>query len=114
MQTIVGMFTSQQDAQDAINRLDELGVEEDTIHVLTRGGIQRQADTLIGVLGRAFTAGDTELEAELIRLGLDQEEAEFYDQELDPEGVILAVEVDEDRDPAVRHAFREANGVLRS
>ena len=40
MSTIVGMFDDHQQAQQVINELDGLGLEEGSIHVLTREGVE--------------------------------------------------------------------------
>jgi hypothetical protein len=111
MATVVGIFDKQSDASRAVNNLDALGLEPDSIRVLTRGRLEEQ-DSWLGALGRVFTAGDTPLEANLTQMGLTREEAEFYEQELGEDGILVAVETDEKTDH-VMQVMRGANARLR-
>lgn len=113
MSTIVGIFEDQESAETAIDRLDALEVDEGSIHVLSRnetGG----GGSLLGSVARAVSAGNTPLESRLTQLGLSRDEAAFYEQELGDEGVIVAVEADDDLDPEILAVMREANGTVRS
>lgn len=113
MSTIVGIFHDGADAAGAIDRIDTLGVDEGRIHVLTRRGTEAGRESLFGALARAFRGGGDAIGGDLIRLGLDREEAEFYDEELDEEGLLLAVEADDDQEAEVLAIMSEANATLR-
>lgn len=108
----VGIFQSHDDAEEAIDRLSDLGLDEGSIHVLTRRGVERGGDTLFASLARAFR-GEGDLSGELTRLGVDSEEAVFYEEELEDEGVLLAVETDDDDQGEVLAILREANATTR-
>lgn len=112
MDIVVGIFDNQQDAEEAVNQLDALDLEPDTIRVMTRSRIER-GEGFFGSLARSFSGGDSPVSSALTSFGLDAEEAEFYDQELDEEGVLVAVKVDDDQAPRVMSAMREANGLIR-
>ena len=113
MSITVGIFESQDGAEGAIDRLDALGLDEGSIHVMTRRRIERSGDTIFGSLARAFHGGDGAISAELIRLGLDREEAKFYEEELEDDAVLLAVEAGDERDDGVLAIMRDANATLR-
>lgn len=113
MSMTVGIFDDQDAAEDAIDRLDALGLDEGSIHVLTRQRAERGEDSLAGFFARAFRGGDGTIARELTRLGLDREEAEFYEEELDEDSVLLAVEADDEADDAVLAIMRPASGTLR-
>lgn len=113
MSITVGIFDSQDDAENAITRLDGLGLDEGSIHAMTRGRVERGGDSILGALARAFRPGDGAVAGELTRLGLDQEEAEFYEEELDSGSMLLAVEAGNEHEDAVLAIMREANGTLR-
>ena len=112
MALVVGLFDDQQEAETAVNQLDALGLGEGNIHVMTRQRLER-SDSLFGSLSRVFSTGETPLEGELIRLGLSQEEAAFYEEELDQTGVMVAAETNDELAPRVVRALRDANGVVR-
>lgn len=112
MDVIVGIFDNQSDAETAVDKLDALGLEPDTIRVMTRAGIER-GDGFFGSLARAFSATGTAVGSALTSFGLGREEAEFYEEELGDEGVLIAVKADDDHAPGVLAAMRDANGVVR-
>ena len=112
MSTIVGMFDDHQAAQRAINGLDALGLEEGSIHVLSRSELSRDG-SLIGDIARAFRSGDGAVSSELIRLGLDREEAEFYEEELDEESLLVVVKADGDTGDRAMNVMQEANAAFR-
>ena len=112
MSTIVGMFDDQQAAQRAVNGLDALGLEEGSIHVLSRSGLERDG-SLLGNLARAFQSGDGAVSSELIRLGLDREEAEFYEEELDEESLLVVVRADGENGDRAMHVMQEANAAFK-
>lgn len=113
MSITVGIFDSQDDAEDAIDRLDALGLDEGDIHVMTRRDIERSGTSLFGSLARAFRADGGAVTGELTRLGLDQEEAEFYAEELDDESVLLAIEADDELEDDVLAIMRASSGTFR-
>ncbi|MDZ7706799.1 MAG: hypothetical protein U5J97_02685 [Trueperaceae bacterium] len=83
MSTItIGIFESGEDAQRAISQLVETGVEQGDLHPIRR---QQHASDGQGVLGSLFRAvgfGAGGVSNELTRLGVDQEEAAFYEEAL--------------------------------
>lgn len=112
MSTIVGMFDDQQQAQQAVNALDALDLDEGSIHVLTRGELNRD-DSLLTAFARALRPGGGAVSSELMRLGLDREEAEFYEEELGPDSVVVVVRADGDRGDRAMAVMREANAAFR-
>lgn len=112
MSTIVGMFDDQQAAQRAVSDLDALGLEEGSIFVLSRNEIE-QDGSLIGTLARAFRGGDGAVSSELMRLGLDREEAEFYEEELDEESLLVVVRADGERGDRAMNVMQEANAAFK-
>ena len=112
MSTIVGMFDDPKAAQRAIDGLDALGLEEGSIHVLTRAELEK-GGSLIGDIARSFRAGRGEVSSELIRLGLDREEAEFYEEELDEESLLVVVRADGENGDRAMAVMQEANAALR-
>lgn len=113
MSTIVGMFDEQQQAQKAIDALDGLGLEEGAIHVLSRRGLNT-GNSLLASLARAISAGDGALSSELIRLGLDREEAEFYEEEMGDETVVVVVKADGETGDEAMSVMRQANAALKN
>lgn len=112
MSTIVGMFDDQQAAQQAVNGLDALGLDEGSIHVLTRSELTRDG-SLIGALARAVRGGEGAVSSELMRLGLDREEAEFYEEELDEESVVVVVRADGENGDRAMSVMQEANAAFK-
>lgn len=112
MSTIVGMFDDQKAAQQAVTGLDALGLEEGSIHVLSRSELERDG-SLIGNLARAFRAGDGAVSSELMRLGLDREEAAFYDEELDEESLLVVVKADGENGDRAMNVMQEANAAFK-
>lgn len=112
MSVTVGIFDNQDDAEEAIDRLAELGIDEGGIHVMTRHGIERGGESLFGTLARAFRS-EGDVSGELTRLGLDREEATFYEEELEDEGVLVAVEADADTEDEVLVIMRDSNATFR-
>jgi hypothetical protein len=112
MSTIVGMFNEQTQAQRAVNGLDAIGLEEGSIHVLTRRDLS--ADTsLFGAFARAIRPGEGVVSSELMRLGLDREEAEFYEEELGDDSVVVVVNADGERGDMAMAVMREANAAFK-
>ena len=112
MSITVGIFESQQHAEDAIDRLDALGVAEGAIHVMTREGAQRRDASLVGAFARAFRGGGGAIGSELRRLGADPEEADFYERALEGDAVLLAVEADAEHEDGVLSILREAEATM--
>jgi hypothetical protein len=112
MSTIVGMFDEQQQAERAVNGLDALGLEEGSIHVLTRARLEGN-NSLFTAFARALRPGDGAVSSELMRLGLDREEAEFYEEELDEKSVVVVVMADGERGDQAMAVMREANAAFR-
>jgi hypothetical protein len=113
MSVIVGIFEDQESVEGAIDRLATLDIDEGDIHVMTRYQVER-GSSFLGSLGQALSAGDTPIESRLTGLGLTAEEAQFYEQELGEEGVLVAVRAPDDQDGAVMSVMREANGTVRT
>ena len=113
MPTIVGIFDDQESAEDAVNALDGLELEPDSIRWLSRSEAQRN-ESAFGNLTRVFTTGDSKVEDSLLAMGVDRDAAAFYDEELGPEGVLVVAEVDGDRAEAVRGALQGAGGTVRN
>ena len=112
MPVIVGMFDNQEDAGDAVDALDALGLEEGAIHVLSRSRLERNG-TLFGDLARAFRPGDSAVSQELRSLGVDGEAAEFYDEELDANGILVVAQVGDDDEAAAEQAMERAGASTR-
>ncbi|MEX2536408.1 MAG: hypothetical protein WD273_12505 [Trueperaceae bacterium] len=112
MSTIVGMFDDQLAAERAINGLDALGLDEGSIHVLSRAELSR-GGSLIGAFARALRPGDGAVSSELIRLGLDREEAEFYEEELDEDSVVVVVNADGENGDRAMTVMQEANAAFK-
>lgn len=113
MPTIVGIFDDQESAEEAVNALDGLELDADSIRVLSRSGAERSTSPF-GGLARAFTAGDSKVEDSLLAMGVDRDAAAFYDEELGPEGVLVVADVGNDQADAVRAALRAAGGTVRT
>ncbi len=112
METVVGIFDNQLDAEKAVNELDTLNLPADSIRVLRRG--DADGGGLFSSFTNAFSSGNDPVSNELTRMGLSREEAEFYDKELHDEGVLVAARVSEDDHARVMSVMREANGVTRT
>lgn len=112
MSTIVGMFDDHRRAERAINELDALGLDEGSIHVLTRSQVAGDSD-IITAFARALRAGTGAVSNELIRLGLDREAAEFYEEELDDESIIVAVQAEGETGDRVMGIIQGANAAVR-
>lgn len=113
MALVVGIFQDMETAEQGVNRLDDLDLPPGSIHVHTRNGIQNDHNGFLGNLAGAFTAADAPVSQYLVGLGLDSDEAEFYQTELGEDGVLVAVETDDDMMHRVADAMREAEGVVR-
>jgi ribosomal protein L16/L10AE len=109
----VGIFGSSDDGEKAIDQLVEAGVQEGHIHPITRQRLERTDRRAMSVLTRAVGFGTGVVSNELTRLGLGHEEAEFYEEELEDRGMLLAVETDDEDEEAVLKALRDANATLR-
>jgi hypothetical protein len=112
MSTIVGMFDDQRQAQEAVNGLDAIGLDEGSIHVLTRAEVSRD-NSLFTAFARAIRPGDGAMSSELMRLGLDSEEAEFYEEELSEDSVVVVVKADGERGDRAMAVMQEANAAFR-
>jgi hypothetical protein len=112
MKTVAGIFDSQADAEAAINELSRIGLEEDSIHLVNGTGTAG-GGSILSPLADALTPGDDHVSSMLTRYGLSAEEAEFYSEEIDPEGVILVVDAPEEHHAEVLGAMRRANGRIR-
>jgi hypothetical protein len=112
MSTIVGMFNDQVQAQRAVNGLDALGLEEGSIHVLSRAELDRN-NSLFAAFARAIRPGEGAVSSELMRLGLDREEAEFYEEELDDDSVVVVVNADGERGDMAMTVMQEANAAFK-
>ncbi|MEX2542187.1 MAG: hypothetical protein WD314_10260 [Trueperaceae bacterium] len=112
MSTIVGMFDDQLQAQQAVNGLDALGLDEGSIHVLSRGELNRDS-SLFAAFARAIRPGDGAVSSELMRLGLDREEAEFYEEELGDDSVVVVVKADGERGDMAMTVMQEANAAFK-
>lgn len=112
MSITIGIFDDAANALDAIDRLVREGIEERGLHPISRQRIERERRGLRGPLPRAVGSAKGVVSRELIDLGVDREEAEFYDEELEDGAVLLAVEADDAHDAVVQSIMREANATL--
>lgn len=112
MSTIVGMFDDHRRAERAINELDALGLDEGSIHTLTRSQVAGDSDIITSV-ARALGPGTGAVSGELIRLGLDREAAEFYEEELADESIIIAVQADGETGDRAMEILQGANAAVR-
>ena len=112
METVVGIFDNQVDAEKAVNELGALGLPEDGIRVLRRG--DAGGGGLFSSFANVFSSGNDPVSNELTRMGLSREEAEFYEEELHDEGVLVTARVSEDDHARVMNIMRDANGVTRT
>lgn len=110
---VVGMFGNSDQGEEAIDRLVQAGVEEGHIHPITRHRLERTDQRAMSVLTRAVGFGSGVVSNELTRLGLGHEEAEFYEEELEERGMLLAVETEEENEDDVLKVLRDANATLR-
>lgn len=113
MSIIVGVFGDAAHGEDAIDRLVEAGVDEGRIHPITRQRLERDDRGPVSVLTRAVGFGSGLVSDELTRLGLGSDEAEFYEEELEDRGMLLAVDSDDADDARVLKVLRSANATLR-
>lgn len=109
----MGMFGSSDRGEDAIDTLVRAGVQEGNIHPITRQRLERDDRRAIAVLTRAVGFGTGMVSNELTRLGLGHEEAEFYEEELEDEGMLIAVETDDENEERILAVLRDANATLR-
>ena len=112
MSTIVGMFDDERKAGEIISQLDGLGLEEGAIHVLSRGRVSGR-DDIISSFARALQPGSGAVSGELMRLGLDREEAEFYEEELDEDSMLIAVQADGELGDRAMAILRQGNAAFR-
>jgi hypothetical protein len=113
MSIIVGMFGNSDQGEEAIDELVQAGVEQGHIHPITRHRLERSDQRAMSILTRAVGFGTGMVSNELTRLGLGHEEAEFYEEELEERGMLLAVETDDEDEEAVLKVLRDANATLR-
>jgi len=113
MSTItIGIFETSDAAQKAIDELVNAGVEEGDLHPISRQRIAVSEQGAVGPLSRAVGFGTGAVSNELTRLGVDQQEAAFYQQELQEDSLLLAVETTEENEERVMSVMREANATL--
>lgn len=110
---IIGIFETSDEAQNAIDELVTAGVDQGDLHPVSRQRIASSEQGVMGPLSRAVGSGTGAVSNELTRLGVDQAEAEFYEQELTEESLLLAVETSEENQEAVMSTMRKANATLR-
>ncbi|GEM_PF-977373 len=114
MSTItIGIFETSDEAQRAIDELVKAGVAEGDLHPVSRQRIAAGEQGVLGPLSRAVGFGTGAVSHELTRLGVDQEEAAFYEDELAEESLLLAVETTEENEEKVMSIMREANATFR-
>ena len=113
MSIVVGMFGNSDQGEAAIDRLVQAGVEQDRIHPITRHRLERTDQRAMSVLTRAVGFGTGVVSNELTRLGLGHEEAEFYEEELEERGMLLAVETEGENEDDAFNVLRDVNATLR-
>ena len=106
------VLSNQVDAEKAVNELGALGLPEDGVRVLRRG--DAGGGGLFSSFANVFSSGNDPVSNELTRMGLSREEAEFYEEELHDEGVLVTARVSEDDHARVMNIMRDANGVTRT
>jgi hypothetical protein len=112
MSTIVGMFDDQTQAEQAIDGLDAIGLAEGSIHVLSRADLTSD-NSLFTAFARAIRPGEGEVSSELMRLGLDREEAQFYEEELRDDSVVVVVNADGEEGDMAMAVMQEANAAFK-
>ncbi len=110
---VVGMFGTSDQGEDAIDALVQASVEAGRIHPITRQRLERDDRRAMAVLTRAVGFGTGMVSDELTRLGLGHEEAEFYEEELEGRGMLVAVESEAENEDDVLKVLRDANATLR-
>lgn len=110
---IIGIFDTSDEAQRAVDALVKAGVDEGDLHPISRHRIAAGEQGVLGPLPRAIGFGTGAVSNELTRLGVDQEEAAFYEDELSEESLLLAVETTEENEEKVMSIMREANATFR-
>lgn len=114
MRTItIGIFETSDEAQRAIDALIESGVAEGDLHPISRNRIESSTQGVLGPLYRAVGFGTGAVSNELTRLGVDREEAQFYEKELADDVLLLAVEASDENEADVMAIMREANATFR-
>ncbi len=114
MSTItIGIFETSDEAQNAIDALVQAGVDEGDLHPISRQRIASDEQGAVRAVSRAVGFGTGAVSNELTRLGVGLEEAEFYEQELREDSLLLAVETTEENEEKVMSIMREANATLR-
>ena len=111
--TTIGIFETSDEAQHAIDELVKAGVDEGDLHPISRQRIAAGEQGVLGPLSRAVGFGTGAASNELTRLGVDQEEAAFYENELSQESLLLAVGTTEENEEKVMSIMREANATFR-
>jgi len=110
---IIGIFDTSDEAQRAVDELVKAGVDEGDLHPISRQRIAAGEQGVLGPLSRAVGFGTGAASNELTRLGVDQEEAAFYENELSQESLLLAVGTTEENEEKVMSIMREANATFR-
>lgn len=110
---IIGIFDTSDEAQRAVDELVKAGVDEGDLHPISRQRIAAGEQGVLGPLSRAVGFGTGAASNELTRLGVDQEEAAFYENELSDESLLLAVGTTEENEEKVMSIMREANATFR-
>lgn len=110
MSTTVAVFDDLDATQRTIDRLDALGLDEGSIHVVTRRSAE--PGSWLAVFSRVLTPDEGEVASELSRLGVGDEEARFYEEELDEEGAIIVIDGEDRHDAEVRDILERGSGTL--
>jgi hypothetical protein len=106
---IIGVFTDRGQADDAIEQLQQAGFNIDLLSLSQRQ--EGQEGGLIGGLKDLFSklqAQEKSIVDELKRLGVPEEEAHHYQNELDAGRIIMTVQADGRQEDA--RAILEMNG----
>ncbi len=109
----IGMFETGEDAQRAISQLVDTGVEQGNLHAISRQKDSSDGQGVLGSLLRSVGVGTGSVSNELTRLGVDQDEAAFYEEALGEASLLLAVEASDENKEGVMAIMRKANATLR-
>lgn len=112
MSITIGIFDNVAAAQVAIDRLVREGVAERGLHPISRDRIEHGRRGLRGPFPHAVGTAKGAVSSELVPLGVDRDEAEFYDEELEGEAVLLIIESDDAHETNVFSIMRDTNATL--
>ena len=104
---VIGVFTDRTQADLAIDELQQAGFSSDLLSLSQRRGV------LAGGIKNLFSKlreKEENLVDELKRLGVSEEEAQHYQNELDADRVVLTVQADGRQEDA--RAILESNGAI--